>query len=120
MVPSMTVRSDRPVGVKSRSWIAVAHRAAPRRVDSSASSSLPCETVAGVPISWCRFAGLDVTVLSSEVNHSPGHLSGQGSPELSRAAFEAAKCAAWSGSPDYASHRKLAASATATTARTQP
>jgi transposase len=41
-----------------------------------------------------RFAGLDVTVYSSDAKCSPGHLSRQGSPELRWAAFEAAKCAA--------------------------
>ena len=56
-----------------------------------------------------RFAGLDVTVYSSAGKRSPGHLSRQGSPELRWAAFEAAKCAARRGSPDYAYYRKLAA-----------
>ena len=41
-----------------------------------------------------RYAGLDVTVYSSDDKRSPGHLSRQGSPELRWAAFEAAKCAA--------------------------
>jgi transposase len=41
-----------------------------------------------------RFAGLDVTVYSSDRKRAPGHLSRQGSPELRRAAYEAAKCAA--------------------------
>src|SRR6201993_4532036 len=49
-----------------------------------------------------RFAGLDVTVYSSDSKRSPGHLSRQGSPELRWAPFEAAKCAARRGSPDYA------------------
>jgi transposase len=56
-----------------------------------------------------RFAGLDVTVYSSAGKRSPGHLSRQGSPELRWAAFEAAKCAARRGSPDYAYYRRLAA-----------
>ena len=56
-----------------------------------------------------RFAGLDVTVYSSDAKRSPGHLSRQGSPELRWAAFEAAKCAARRGSPDYAYYHKLAA-----------
>src|SRR3954452_14547794 len=56
-----------------------------------------------------RFAGLDVTVYSSDVKRSPGYLSRQGSPELRWAAFEAAKCAARRGSPDYAYYRRLAA-----------
>ena len=56
-----------------------------------------------------RFAGLDVTVYSSDSKRSPGHLSRQGSPQLRWAAFEAAKCAARRGSPDYAYYHKLAA-----------
>jgi len=56
-----------------------------------------------------RFAGLDVTVYSSDGNCSPGHLSRQGSPELRWAAFEAAKCAARRGSPDDGCYHKLAA-----------
>ena len=56
-----------------------------------------------------RFAGLDVTVYSSAGKCSPGHLSRQGSPELRWAAFEAAKCAARRGSPDYAYYHRVAA-----------
>ena len=56
-----------------------------------------------------RFAGLDVTVYSSDGKRAPGHLSRQGSPELRWAAFEAAKCAARRGSPDYAYYHNLAA-----------
>jgi transposase len=56
-----------------------------------------------------RFAGMDVTVYSSDGKRSPGHLSRQGSPELRWATFEAAKCAARRGSPDYAYYHKLAA-----------
>jgi transposase len=56
-----------------------------------------------------RFAGLDVTVYSSDSKRAPGHLSRQGSPELRWAAFEAAKCAARRGSPDYAYYHQLAA-----------
>jgi transposase len=56
-----------------------------------------------------RFAGLDVSVYSSDVKRAPGHLSRQGSPGLRWAAFEAAKCAARRGSPDYAYYRRLAA-----------
>ncbi len=41
-----------------------------------------------------RFAGLDVTVYSSDNKRSPGHLARQGSPELRWALFEAAKSAA--------------------------
>ena len=56
-----------------------------------------------------RFAGLDVTVYSSDGKRSPGHLSRQGSPQLRWAAFEAAKCAARRSSPDYAYYQQLAA-----------
>jgi transposase len=56
-----------------------------------------------------RFAGLDITVYSSDTKRSPGHLSRQGSPELRWAAFEAAKSAARRGSPDHAYYHKLAA-----------
>ena len=56
-----------------------------------------------------RFAGLDITVYSSDSKRSPGHLSRIGSPELRWAAFEAARCAARRGSPDYGYYRKLAA-----------
>jgi transposase len=56
-----------------------------------------------------RFAGLDVTVYSSDDKRAPGHLSRQGSPELRWAAFEAAKSAARRGSPDYVYYRRLAA-----------
>ncbi|HWF69248.1 MAG TPA: IS110 family transposase [Mycobacterium sp.] len=56
-----------------------------------------------------RYAGLDVTVYSSDTKRAPGHLSRQGSPELRWAAYEAAKCAARRGSPDYGYYHKLAA-----------
>jgi transposase len=56
-----------------------------------------------------RYAGLDVTVCSSAGKRSSGHLSRQGSPELRWAAFEAAKCAARPGSPDYAYYHTVAA-----------
>src|ERR1700692_4500867 len=56
-----------------------------------------------------RFAGMDVTVYSSDGKRSPGHLSRQGSPELRWATFEAAKCAVRRGSPDYAYYHKRAA-----------
>ena len=52
---------------------------------------------------------MDVTVYSSAGKCSPGHLSRQGSPQLRWAVFEAAKCAARRGSPDYAYYHKLAA-----------
>ena len=49
-----------------------------------------------------RFAGLDITVWSSDNKRSPGRLARQGSPELRWALFEAAKCAAKATSPDLA------------------
>jgi transposase len=55
-----------------------------------------------------RFAGLDITVYSSDAKRSPGHLSRQGSPELRWVAFEAAKCAARRSSPDYGYYHTLA------------
>ena len=48
-----------------------------------------------------RFAGLDITVYSSDAKRSPGRLARQGSPVLRWALFEAAKCAARPASPDY-------------------
>jgi transposase len=48
-----------------------------------------------------RFAGLDVTVWSSDTKRSAGRLARQGSPELRWALFEAAKSAARQTSPDH-------------------
>jgi transposase len=56
-----------------------------------------------------RFAGLDITVWSSDARRSPGRLARQGSPELRWALFEAAKCASRSGSPDHAYYAALGA-----------
>jgi transposase len=61
------------------------------------------------PDQLVRFAGMDVTVYSSDGKRSPGHLSRQGSPELRWATFEAAKCAARRSSPDYAYYHQVAA-----------
>jgi transposase len=61
------------------------------------------------PDQLVRFAGLDITVYSSDAKRAPGHLARQGSPELRWAAFEAAKCAARPGSPDYAYYHQVAA-----------
>jgi transposase len=55
-----------------------------------------------------RYAGLDITVYSSDTKRSAGHLSRQGSPELRWAVFEAAKNAARQGSPDHAYYQKVA------------
>lgn len=51
-----------------------------------------------------RFAGLDVTVWSSDSKRSAGRLARQGSPELRWALFEAAKAAARQTSPDHDSY----------------
>jgi transposase len=48
-----------------------------------------------------RFAGLDVTVQSSDDKRAAGRLSRQGSPVLRWAAFEAAMVAPRRGSPDH-------------------
>jgi len=48
-----------------------------------------------------RFAGLDVTVWSSDARRSAGHLARQGSPALRWALFEAAMSATRSSSPDH-------------------
>jgi transposase len=48
-----------------------------------------------------RFAGLDVTVWSSDTKRSAGRLARQGSPELRWALYEAAKSAARQTSPDH-------------------
>ena len=56
-----------------------------------------------------RYAGLDVTVYSSAGKRAAGHLSRQGSAVLRWAAFEAAKCAARPGSPDYVYYHQVAA-----------
>jgi transposase len=55
-----------------------------------------------------RFAGLDITVYSSDGKRSPGRLARQGSPELRWALFEAAKNAARAGSPDHGYYTELA------------
>jgi transposase len=56
-----------------------------------------------------RFAGLDVTVYSSDARRSPGRLSRQGSSVLRWAVYEAAQTAARAGSPDHAYYLTLAA-----------
>jgi len=55
-----------------------------------------------------RFAGLDITVHSSDGRRSPGRLSRQGSPLLRWAAYEAAQSAARAGSPDRPYYESLA------------
>lgn len=54
-----------------------------------------------------RFAGLDVTVYSSDGKRSPGRLSHQGSPELRWAWFEAAKSTARKTAPDHSYYEEL-------------
>ena len=48
-----------------------------------------------------RFAGLDVTVYSSDGKRSPGHLSRQGPPVLRWCAYKAGKTHARKGAPDH-------------------
>ena len=48
-----------------------------------------------------RFAGLDITVYSSDGKRSPGHLSRQGPPVLRWAAYEAGKTHARAAAPDH-------------------
>ena len=48
-----------------------------------------------------RFAGLDVTVYSSDGKRSPGHLSRQGPEVLRWCVYEAGKTHARSSAPDY-------------------
>jgi len=56
-----------------------------------------------------RYAGLDITVYSSDRKRASGHLARQGSPQLRWAVFEAAKCASHRNSPDYVYYQKVAA-----------
>jgi transposase len=49
-----------------------------------------------------RFAGLDITVYSSDSRRSPGRLSRQGPPEMRWAVFEAGKTHARASAPDHA------------------
>ncbi len=48
-----------------------------------------------------RFAGLDITVYSSDGKRSPGHLSRQGPPVLRWALYEAGKTHARTAAPDH-------------------
>jgi transposase len=56
-----------------------------------------------------RYAGLDITVYSSDGRRSPGRLARQGSPKLRWALYEAARSAARRSSPDYAYYAATAA-----------
>lgn len=55
-----------------------------------------------------RFAGLDVTVWSSDGRRSPGRLARQGSPELRWALYEAAMAASRATSPDHGYYTAVA------------
>jgi transposase len=56
-----------------------------------------------------RFAGLDITVWSSDTKRAPGRLARQGSPELRWALFEAAQAAARASSPDHVYYQTVRA-----------
>lgn len=48
-----------------------------------------------------RFAGLDITVYSSDAKRAPGHLSRQGPPVLRWCAYEAGKTHAHTAAPGH-------------------
>ena len=54
-----------------------------------------------------RFAGLDITVYSSDGKRSPGHLSRQGPPVLRWCVYEAGKTHARAGAPDHAYYAQV-------------
>jgi len=54
-----------------------------------------------------RFAGLDITVYSSDGKRSPGHLSRQGPPVLRWAVYEAGKTHARPAAPDHAYYAQV-------------
>jgi transposase len=54
-----------------------------------------------------RFAGLDVTVYSSDGKRSPGHLSRQGPPVLRWCLYEAGKAHARTSAPDHAYYAQV-------------
>jgi transposase len=54
-----------------------------------------------------RFAGLDITVYSSDSKRSPGHLSRQGPEVLRWAVYEAGKVHARAGAPDHAYYAQV-------------
>jgi transposase len=56
-----------------------------------------------------RFAGLDITVRSSDTKRPPGRLSGQGPPILRWALFEAGHHASRASSPDHDYYARVAA-----------
>ena len=55
-----------------------------------------------------RFAGLDITVHSSDAKRSPGHLSRQGPPVLRWTVYEAGKVHARASAPDHAYYAAVA------------
>ncbi|HZQ64842.1 MAG TPA: transposase, partial [Gaiellaceae bacterium] len=55
-----------------------------------------------------RYAGLDITVYSSDAHRAPRRLSRQGSTVLRWAVYEAAQTASRTGSPDHATYLTLA------------
>jgi transposase len=54
-----------------------------------------------------RFAGLDITVYSSDGKRSPGHLPGQGPPVLRWCVYEAGKAHARASAPGYAYYAQV-------------
>ena len=54
-----------------------------------------------------RFAGLDITVYSSDSKRSPGRLSRQGPPVLRWAVYEAGKTHARASAPDHAYYAQV-------------
>jgi transposase len=54
-----------------------------------------------------RFAGLDITVYSSDSKRSPGHLSRQGPAVLRWTLYEAGKVHARSSAPDHAYYAQV-------------
>lgn len=92
-----------------------AHQPAVRSLTQQYGIGLLCGTIIWAELGDCRrfrssdqvirFAGLDITVRSSDSKRSAGRLARQGSPELRWALYEAAKCASHAGSPDLAYYR---------------
>ena len=54
-----------------------------------------------------RFAGLDITVYSSDGKRAPGRLSRQGPPVLRWCLYEAGKAHARKGAPDHAYYAQV-------------
>jgi len=54
-----------------------------------------------------RFAGLDITVYSSDGKRAPGRLSRQGPPALRWCLYEAGKTHAHKGAPDHAYYAQV-------------